>query len=174
MIFERIFVGWRGERVAIEAGRTHAELGYWNNAFHHGRWLQIAVDRPEILKFEDEGGVLPVHLVGVTSHYRPFIDGDQQIELVGGIGNGRGSVADDVLATEDTNGWKMLLGKLTFKGFGARDLQFGISGASTEIAGLPTTGATPDAAARPALPDEEIHELIGNAYLVYRGVELSG
>ena len=126
-------------RTGGHRGRPNARrgLGYWNNAFHHGRWLQITVDRPEILKFEDEGGLLPVHLVGVTGHYRPFIDGDQQIELVGAIGNGRGSIADDVLETEDTNGWKVLLGKLAFKGFGARDLQFGIREPSTRLPASP-------------------------------------
>jgi hypothetical protein len=178
---ERIFVGWRGERVAVDAGRTHAELGYWNNAFHHGRWLQITAERPRILKFEDEGGILPIHLVGVTAHWRPLVEGDQRIELAGSVGNGRGNITDDVQEVPvgngfDTNGFKSLLFKAGFKGFGARDLQFGVSGMYDRIAPLPATVADPtdpEMFARPALPNQTIQEWIGNAYLAYRGSQLT-
>ena len=40
-------------------GRHHTQLGYWNEVFHHGLLLQPTVDRPEGLKFEDDGGILP-------------------------------------------------------------------------------------------------------------------
>jgi hypothetical protein len=170
---ERIFVGWRGDRISVDAGRTHAELGYWNNAFHHGRWLQIPTGRPEVLKFEDEGGILPVHQVGVTAHWRAYVDGDQQIELVGSVGNGRGNFTDDVQETDDTNVFKSLLFKLGFKGFGARDLQFGVSGLFDRIAPVAAMSIDPTAFVRPALPDQTINEAIGNAYLAYRGVDLT-
>jgi hypothetical protein len=170
---ERIFVGWRGERVSLDAGRTHAELGYWNNAFHHGRWLQIPTGRPEVLKFEDEGGILPVHQVGVSAHWRAYVDGDQQIELVGSVGNGRGDFTDDVLETDETNVFKALLFKVGWKGFGARDLQFGVSGLYDRIAPVAGLSADPTAFVRPALPGQTINESIGNAYLAYRGVDLT-
>jgi hypothetical protein len=171
---ERIFVGWRGERVSVDAGRTHVELGYWNNAFHHGRWLQITAERPRILKFEDEGGILPIHFIGTTAHWRAYLSGDQQIELVGGIGNGRGDFTKDVQETAETNWFKAVQARLGFKGFGARDLQFGVSGLVDRIAGRP--GADPMMTGvfiRPALPDQNIGEVIGNAYLAYRGVQLT-
>jgi hypothetical protein len=170
---ERIFVGWRGERLSIDAGRTHAELGYWNNAFHHGRWLQFPTGRPEVLKFEDEGGILPVHQVGVSAHYRAYVEGDQQIELIGSIGNGRGVITDDVQETDETNIFKALLFKVGFKGFGARDLQFGVSGLYDRIAPVDGVSADPMAFVRPALPGQTINETIGNAYLAYRGVDLT-
>jgi hypothetical protein len=170
---ERIFVGWRGERLSVDAGRTHAELGYWNNAFHHGRWLQIPTGRPEILKFEDEGGMLPVHQVGVVAHYRAYAEGDQQIQLVGSIGNGRGNFTDDVQETDETNVFKALLFKVGFKGFGARDLQFGVSGLYDRIAPVDAMSADPTVFVRPALPGQTINETIGNLYLAYRGVDLT-
>ena len=170
---ERIFVGWRGERVSVDAGRTHAELGYWNNAFHHGRWLQIPTGRPEVLKFEDEGGILPVHQVGVSAHFRAYVEGDRQIELVGSIGNGRGNFTDDVQETDETNVFKALLFRIGFKGFGARDLELGVSGLFDRIAPVAGLSSDPTAFVRPALPDQSIDEAIGNAYLAYRGVDLT-
>jgi hypothetical protein len=49
----------------IHAGRFHNVLGYWNTAYHHGRIYQTTIGRPKFLAFEDNGGVLPVHIVGL-------------------------------------------------------------------------------------------------------------
>jgi hypothetical protein len=169
---ERLFVGWHAERYQIDAGRTHAELGYWNNAFHHGRWLQLTIERPRIVRFEDEGGILPIHWVGVTGHWRPLLRGDQQVEVSGSIGNGHGAIVDNILTEGDTNGFKALLAKVELKGFGARDLRLGISGTYDQIGGLPAMAPVGEFT-RPALPDTMIREIIGNAYLAYRGPELT-
>jgi hypothetical protein len=50
----------------ISAGRIHTAIGYYNNAFHHGTWFQTATGRPFMYFFEDSGGILPVHTVGVS------------------------------------------------------------------------------------------------------------
>jgi hypothetical protein len=169
---ERLFVGWHAERYQVDAGRTHAELGYWNNAFHHGRWLQLPVERPRIVRFEDEGGILPIHWVGVTGHWRPLLQGDRQVELSASIGNGHGAIVDNILTEGDTNGFKAVLAKLELKGFGARDLRLGVSATYDQIGALPATAAM-GAFARPALPDAIIRELIANAYVAYRGADLT-
>ena len=57
----------QGPRFSLSAGRTHAMLGYYNTAFHHGTWFQTAIDRPRIFEFEDSGGPLPIHNVGVSA-----------------------------------------------------------------------------------------------------------
>ncbi|HMF44960.1 MAG TPA: hypothetical protein VKQ32_30020 [Polyangia bacterium] len=168
---ERMFVGWHTERYQIDAGRTHAELGYWNNAFHHGRWLQMTVERPRAVRFEDEGGILPIHWVGVTGHWHPLL-GAQSVEVIGAVGNGRGNIVDDIHTNDDTNSFKALLGKVEFKGFGARDLRMGVSGSFDRIAPLPAMDAA-GGPTRPALPDVTINELITNAYVAYRGSELT-
>jgi hypothetical protein len=169
---ERLFVGWHAERYQVDAGRTHAELGYWNNAFHHGRWLQLPVERPRIVRFEDEGGILPIHWVGVTGQWRPFIQGDQQVEVSAGVGNGHGGIVDNILTEGDTNGFKALLGKVELKGFGLRDLRLGVSGGYDHIPPQPAMAAM-GGFARPALPDTMIQEIIANAYCTYRGPELT-
>jgi hypothetical protein len=168
---ERMFVRWRSERFVIDAGRTHTELGYWNNAFHHGRWLQLPIERPHIVEFEDSGGLLPVHWVGVTGRLRALV-GERQLDVIGSVGNGRGNIIDDVRVTDDTNDWKAVLLKVEARGFGARDLYLGVSGIFDRIAPLPALSPT-GGAIRPALPDVTIGELIANAYVAYRGPELT-
>ncbi len=163
---ERMFIRWHTERFFVDAGRTHTELGYWNNAYHHGRWLQMSVERPRGVLFEDEGGILPIHWVGATAHYLA-VTGEQQIEIIGAIGNGRGDIVDNIHAKDDTNSFKSLLLKIDFRGFGARDLHLGISGVYDHIAPVTAT-------VRPALPNEMIEELIGNGYLAYRGTDFTG
>jgi hypothetical protein len=63
---ERMQIGYTfGDKAIVWVGRFHTPLGYWNTAFHHGKQLQTAVLRPHMIDFEDDGGVLPVHTVGV-------------------------------------------------------------------------------------------------------------
>lgn len=63
---ERLQIGYIfNDALKIRAGRFHNVLGFYNTAYHHGRLMQDTVDRPFFLKFEDEGGLLPVHLVGL-------------------------------------------------------------------------------------------------------------
>ncbi|MBI1823548.1 MAG: hypothetical protein HYR80_05495 [Nitrospirae bacterium] len=63
---ERLQIGYIfNDALKIRAGRVHNALGYWNITFHHGKQMQTTIDRPFFIKFEDEGGLFPVHLVGV-------------------------------------------------------------------------------------------------------------
>jgi hypothetical protein len=47
-------------------GRYHTGIGYYNTAFHSGSWLQTTADRPLVMEFADDGGVLPTQAVGVS------------------------------------------------------------------------------------------------------------
>lgn len=49
----------------VSAGKFHTPFGYWNNAYHHGAVIQPTINRPVIVRFEDEGGYLPIHQVGL-------------------------------------------------------------------------------------------------------------
>ncbi len=53
------------EWLRISAGRFHTAIGYYNDAFHHGAVFQLPVQRPLPVRFEDDGGVIPAHFVGV-------------------------------------------------------------------------------------------------------------
>jgi hypothetical protein len=48
-------------------GRYHTATSYYNSVFHHGNWLQTAVDRPLIVEFADHGGLLPSQAVGASA-----------------------------------------------------------------------------------------------------------
>ena len=52
----------------VDFGRFHTALGYYNNTYHHGTWFQTAVGRPSFLQYEDSGGILPIHTVGLSFH----------------------------------------------------------------------------------------------------------
>ena len=49
----------------VSAGKHHTPLGYWNNAYHHGTLLQPTIERPLMDRFEDDGGILPIHTTGL-------------------------------------------------------------------------------------------------------------
>jgi opacity protein-like surface antigen len=63
---ERLQVGYAfGDYLTTWLGRFHTPYGYWNTAFHHGTQIQTAVRRPSFIDFEDKGGILPAHTVGL-------------------------------------------------------------------------------------------------------------
>jgi len=63
---ERMQIGYTvSENLTAWAGRFHTPFGYWNTAFHHGAQLQTSILRPKFLEFEDAGGILPAHTVGL-------------------------------------------------------------------------------------------------------------
>ena len=75
---------------SISAGRFHTSIGYYNAAFHHGNWFQTAVGRPFVFRFEDDGGILPVHGVGVSAQGQ-IPSGRAGLRYVAEVSNGRRS-----------------------------------------------------------------------------------
>ena len=66
---ERLELQWAiNDYLNIDFGRFHTQMGYYNTAYHHGTWFQNAIARPFFLEYEDSGGLLPVHTVGVSVH----------------------------------------------------------------------------------------------------------
>jgi len=63
---ERLQLGYAfSDAATLWAGRFHTPYGYWNTAFHHGAQIQTSIFRPRFLDFEDSGGILPAHTVGL-------------------------------------------------------------------------------------------------------------
>jgi len=63
---ERIQIGYAfSDALTLWAGRFHSPYGYWNTAYHHGAQIQPTILRPRFLEFEDKGGILPAHDVGL-------------------------------------------------------------------------------------------------------------
>lgn len=82
---ERVQFGYSfSDTATLWGGRIHTPYGYWNTGFHHGGQMQTSVMRPRFLDFEDKGGILPAHMVGLWG--------------AGKIKAGTGKVAYDVYA----------------------------------------------------------------------------
>ncbi len=62
---ERLTLGYTfSDALKLRVGRFHTPLGFWNTSYHHGVQLQPTIDRPHFLRFEDDDGILPVHVIG--------------------------------------------------------------------------------------------------------------
>ncbi|HEX8458975.1 MAG TPA: hypothetical protein VF656_16900 [Pyrinomonadaceae bacterium] len=72
----------------LSAGRYHTGIGYYNTAFHHGSYFATAANRPFLFAFESQGGVLPLHNVGVSATGR-IPSGSLGLRYLAEVGNGR-------------------------------------------------------------------------------------
>lgn len=89
---ERAQIGYQiSNGATVWLGRFHTPYGYYNTAFHHGQQISTALRRPRFLQFEDAGGIMPAHTVGLWltgAHrlggarwtYDAFVGNAQQIE----------------------------------------------------------------------------------------------
>lgn len=118
---ERLQLGYLvNDHLRVIVGRFHAAFGYYNDAFHHGAYYMVPVDRPAMVEFEDGGGLIPAHGVGVHADGR-FELGDGHLRYDLEITNGRGSTPDLVLVNHDTNRAKAGLVRLRYEPGGALD-----------------------------------------------------
>ena len=115
-----------GRRLKVEAGRFHSAIGYYNTAYHHGTWFQTAVGRPQLMAFEDNGGILPVHNVGVSAGGRIGPD-PLGLSWVAEVGNGRAPLdAPGVLNKTGAGARKSVAAGLTAKPDSLEGAQFGL------------------------------------------------
>jgi hypothetical protein len=170
---ERAYIEYRKNGFVVAGGRTHAELGYWNNAFHHGKWLQLTIDRPRVLRFEDSGGMLPVHQVGVTVEHGPD-RGESGLDVVLAISNGHGPTLLGIQTNGDDNLAKALLLRIGGVGFAHDTLRFGVNAMVDRIRDdVFTNAAGMTVPVYPLLPNASMTELITGAYLALRSDTLS-
>lgn len=113
----------------VSAGRYHTAIGYYNTAYHHSTWLQTATGRPFLFKFEDDGGILPIHNVGV-SVTGMIPSGRLGLHYVAEVGNGRASSspsAEPVQNVVDENNGKSVNLGFYFRPTAVHGLQAGVS-----------------------------------------------
>jgi hypothetical protein len=113
----------------LSAGRYHTAIGYYNTAYHHSTWLQTATGRPFLFQFEDGGGILPIHNVGVSATGL-IPSGRLQLHYIAEIGNGRASrspLDEPVQNVVDENNGKAVNFALFATPEAVRGLQFGFS-----------------------------------------------
>jgi hypothetical protein len=71
-------------------GRFHQPASAWNTEHHHGRYLQTAISRPFIERWEDEDGLIPQHITGALIESRRPVGEEGAIQISGGVGAGPG------------------------------------------------------------------------------------
>ncbi len=88
---ERLLLQYsRNDYFNFAVGRYHTAIGYYNTAYHHSTWMQTAIGRPFLFEFEDRGGILPIHNVGVSLSGR-IPSGSLGLHYLAEVGNGRAS-----------------------------------------------------------------------------------
>lgn len=142
--------------LSIKIGRIHTPLGYWNQAYHHGAWLQTTIFRPAIYLWEHDGGILPVHSVGIelfgVKEFSVF-DLEYYIDVV----NGRGRTITEVQDVADRNSAKAINALFIFKPYFATGLNLGVNFYIDRIPSNPADSSR----------TKEINELILGGYASY-------
>jgi hypothetical protein len=113
----------------VSVGRYHTAIGYYNTAYHHSTWLQTATGRPFLFQFEDGGGILPIHNVGISASGL-IPSGRLQLHYVAEVGNGRASrspLDEAVQNVVDENNGKSVNVALFATPEAVRGLQVGFS-----------------------------------------------
>jgi hypothetical protein len=67
-------------------GRFHQPGSAWNTEHHHGQYLQTAITRPFIERWEDEQGLIPQHITGALLESRQPVGKNGALQISGGIG----------------------------------------------------------------------------------------
>jgi hypothetical protein len=94
---ERYQLTYKANRyLTATAGRFHTSIGYYNTAYHHGIWFSTAEGRPIMYLFEDSGGILPVHMVGVNVTGAVPHTGKMGLHYIAEVGNGLSSTTNNL------------------------------------------------------------------------------
>jgi hypothetical protein len=99
----------------LSVGKYHIANGYYNSVYHHGKWFETAATRPRIMEFEDKGGPLPIHNIGLTVTGQ-IPSGNLGLHYIAQLGNGgtsqhlRADLPQDPLHTEPQKGKSYLVG----------------------------------------------------------------
>jgi hypothetical protein len=134
---ERLQLGYIfSDALKLRAGRFHTVLGYWNTAYHHGTQLQTAATRPSFLEFEDDGGILPVHIIGLWAS-GGVKAAPAEIDYSLMLGNGS-KVQDGALnpnnISDDTDN-KAVVFRVTAEPKSVEGLGIGVSGSVASVSG---------------------------------------
>ena len=155
---ERLLLQWRlSEYFNVDLGRYHTAVGYYNTAYHHGTWFQTATGRPAFLDFEDGGGLIPAHNVGISVNGH-IPSGPLGLGYIAELGNGRpyhdpSSGNSPVLSISDDNHYKSFNMALIARPDWIQGLQVGVGAYFDRV--------TPDGQPR-------TDELILHAHAVYK------
>jgi hypothetical protein len=83
---ERLQFGrWVTDNTLLWMGRYHTPTAYWDMVYHHSPYLQTSITRPEIMEYEDDGGILPTHIWGFLADHT-ITHGNREWQFEVGLG----------------------------------------------------------------------------------------
>lgn len=133
------------DHLNLSIGRYHTAIGYYSTHYHHSALMQTTERRPFLFEFEDGGGILPIHNVGVSA--TGIVSSKLGLHYVAEIGNGRS--ARTVLGnspvqnvTDEHNGKAFNLA-LYVRPPGIPGLQIGASGYHDHLTPVVLVGGVP-------------------------------
>jgi hypothetical protein len=163
------------DRLKFSFGRYQTSIGYYNWAFRSAAWLQTTADRPLIMEFAQDGGILPTQAVGV-SVTGIIPSGKLGLNYVAEYGSSdtiRPDINGDGLLSNENNGNHYNLALFLRPDY-ARGLQIGASFYHDQISNLNyyasgdgTIILPPDGATIPNEPEARWNQTIANGYVVY-------
>jgi len=160
----------------LSLGRYQTNIGYYNWAFRSAAWLQTTADRPLVMEFATNGGILPTQAVGV-SVTGSIPSGGLGLNYVAEYGSAdtiRPDINGDGLQNDENNGNQVNVG-FFLRPARERGLQIGGSVYHDQISDLispvPGSGATVPPA--DSDPSARWNQTIVNGYVAYvsRGIE---
>ncbi|MGH7163364.1 MAG: hypothetical protein ACREID_07755, partial [Planctomycetota bacterium] len=155
---ERLWGSWTfSDRLYVKLGLEHGPISRWNRLYHHGRWLELTIERPMLARFETAGGFLPLHNAALEIGGR-FHTALGRLEYIALVGNGRGKTAEDAHKISDRNDGKAFELSL---GFAPSCVDGLIVGFNVRVDDIPPDPAVPARA-------RSIRELIGGGYVEYK------
>jgi hypothetical protein len=89
----------------VSFGKYNTDIGYYTNAFHRAHFFQTAISRPIMYADEDDGGILPVHSIGITATGK-IPSGALGLQWTAEIANGKSETAAEPIQnfTDENNG----------------------------------------------------------------------
>ncbi len=86
---ERLLLQYReNDYFNLDIGSYRTAIGFYSTAYLRGSWLQTAITRPKLFTFEDDGGFLPLHNVGLSANGN-VPSGDLGLHYVVEVGSSR-------------------------------------------------------------------------------------
>lgn len=147
---ERLFVSYKfNDAFNLDVGRFHAAMGWYNNFYHNGTYFQTTRSRPDLMSFEDDSGLLPVHGTGLSLN-GDIPSGSANLSYSVEVTNGRDYTADSghALQIEDDNDFKAFNFQLRAKPDALANWQLGVGAYHDTLTPVLDPENTPDATTR--------------------------
>jgi hypothetical protein len=162
------------DNLRISFGRYQTGIGYYNWAFRSAAWLQTTADRPLVMEYASDGGILPTQAVGV-SVTGSLPSGSLDLHYLAEYGSAdtiRPDINGDGLLNDENNGNDINVG-LFVRPVSAPGLQIGGSYYHDEISDLvirseqvQSSGFNSGNVIVPS-PSARWRQSIANGYIVY-------